>query len=73
MPKHKHSAVDRNRVKRRLRELGRTVLLPALASQAIDVIVRAAPEAYGADHAALAADVARIRDRLVERGDAGRA
>lgn len=73
MPKHKHNAVDRNRVKRRLRELGRTVLLPAIGAQAIDVVLRAAPEAYAADHAALAADVARIRDRLVERVGTGRA
>ncbi len=65
MPRHKHTAVARNRVKRQLRDLGRTALLPALrAVPALDVVLRAAPEAYGADRAMLAADVQRIVERL---------
>lgn len=68
VPRHKHSAVARNRVKRRLRELTRTTLLPALAPLApLDVVVRAAPDAYGADWATLAADVAQLVDRLRAR------
>lgn len=49
VPKYKHSAVDRNRLKRRLRELVRLHLLPALATCAVplDVLVRASPSAYG--------------------------
>jgi ribonuclease P protein component len=39
--------VERNRVKRRLRELIRTEMMPAMA--ALDVVVRAAPGAYHAD------------------------
>ena len=34
VPRHQHSAVDRNRLKRRLRELVRLELLPALRDAA---------------------------------------
>lgn len=65
VPRHKQTAVARNVVKRRLRELNRTALLPALASlPALDVVVRANPEAYRAEQSALAAEVARIVMRL---------
>jgi ribonuclease P protein component len=68
VPRHKQSAVARNRVKRRLRELSRLVLLPALDAQApLDVVLRATTTAYEADFDALAADVARIVQRLVQR------
>lgn len=48
VPKYKHSAVERNRLKRRLRELARLELLPVLATlpQPLDVLIRAAPSAY---------------------------
>ena len=46
MPKYKQSGVARNRLKRRLREVSRTRLLPTLPSA--DVVVRARPEAYRA-------------------------
>lgn len=50
VPRHGHSAVDRNRLKRRLREIGRRELLPALEREGgpTDVLVRARPEAYDA-------------------------
>lgn len=65
VPRHKQSAVARNKVKRRLRELSRTALLPALAAvPPLDVVLRAAPEAYRAHHAELAADVHRVIERL---------
>ena len=65
MPRHKQSAVARNTVKRRLRELSRGTLMPALAAlPPLDVVLRAAPEAYSADHATLAADVQRVMERL---------
>jgi RNase P protein component len=52
-------------VKRRLRELLRADLLPILRGRpALDVVVRAAPEAYAAKFDALRADVARIASRL---------
>lgn len=55
VPKHRHRIVERNQVKRRLREIGRMELLPALraAGLARDVLLRARPEAYGVAHADL--------------------
>lgn len=44
VPRYKHSAVDRNRLKRRLRELVRLEVLPTLPPQ--DVVVRVLPVAY---------------------------
>jgi len=68
VPRHKQSAVARNRVKRRLREMVRTTLLPAMASlPPLDVVVRATPEAYGADPATLAADLALAVGKLGAR------
>ena len=48
MPRYKHSAVERNRVKRRLREQLRLLVLPELAGLPVplDVVVRALPSAY---------------------------
>ena len=50
VPKHRHNAVDRNRLKRRLREVLRLEVLPRLADQdaMMDVLVRARREAYNA-------------------------
>jgi ribonuclease P protein component len=55
VPKHRHEIVERNLLKRRLRELGRTRVLPALwkAGRGVDVMVRARPEAYDASFAEL--------------------
>lgn len=65
MPRHKQTAVARNRVKRRLREAVRCAFLPALgALPPMDVVVRATPDAYAADQATLAADLARALERL---------
>ena len=64
MPRFKHSAVDRNRLKRRLREIIRTSLLPALGTP-VDFVVRVLPSAYDAPfetlHAQLSRTVAVIR------------
>lgn len=50
VPKHRHRIVDRNRLKRRLREIGRREVLPRLRSRGVevDLLVRARPEAYDA-------------------------
>jgi ribonuclease P protein component len=56
VPKYSHSAVDRNRVKRRLREIVRLDMLSALPS--IDLVVRALPSAY-------AAGVVELRDQCM--------
>lgn len=63
IPRFKHSAVARNQLKRRLRELARTQLLP-LAILA-DVVIRIRPEAYGASFEDLCKDIARAQDQLV--------
>ena len=65
MPKHKHSVVERNRVKRRLRELARTELVPAMRRQtAYDVAIRARAEAYRATFDALRDDMRALFGRL---------
>jgi ribonuclease P protein component len=57
--------VDRNRLKRRLRELVRLELLPTLrARPAADVAIRARREAYAADVPALRRDILSIAMRL---------
>ena len=55
VPKHRHEVVERNCLKRRLRELGRTRVLPALrsAGRNMDVMVRARAKAYDASFAEL--------------------
>ena len=60
VPLHRHSAVERNRLKRRLRELARLEVLPRLDARALaqDVLVRTRREAYDADFTTL-------RDELV--------
>lgn len=65
MPKHRHEIVERNLVKRRLREIGRIEILPRLdgAARALDVMVRARAEAYDATYPAL-------RDELVQLAEA---
>lgn len=71
MPKHKRSGVERNRLKRRLRELVRTRMLPVIPPA--DVVIRPAPHAYDAPFEALARDVERARDqvaRIFRRPDA---
>jgi ribonuclease P protein component len=49
VPRHRNTAVRRNRLKRRLREILRVELLPRLELAApIDILVRARREAYDA-------------------------
>jgi ribonuclease P protein component len=56
--------VARNRVKRRLRELSRTRILPS--GVAADVVIRIRTEAYRAPFAALAIDVDRALGQLLQ-------
>jgi ribonuclease P protein component len=62
VPRYSGSVVDRNRLKRRLRELVRRRLLTEAPS--VDVVIRARPEAYAASFAALEADVVRVATQL---------
>jgi ribonuclease P protein component len=62
VPRHRQSAVDRNRLKRRLRELVRLRLLPTLATlPPMALVVRANPGAYAATFEQLARQVERLR------------
>lgn len=66
MPKYRHGSVERNLVKRRLRELARLRLLPALADAVaadgpvVDAVIRATPAAYDASFDRLASEMARV-------------
>lgn len=60
--KHGHGSVERNRLKRRLRELFRREVLPGLAPQ--DLVCRALPTAYDARVTDLQAAVREVRRRL---------
>jgi len=59
--------VDRNRLKRRLREIGRTRLLPALEGRGahVDVLVRARSRAYGAPFDRLALELASVLEEML--------
>jgi len=59
VPKHGHSIVERNLVKRRLREIGRRRALPALTggSRPADLLVRARRDAYGVEYSVLEVEV----------------
>ncbi len=57
VPRYARPVVDRNRLKRRLRELVRMRLLPT--APPVDVVIRARPDAYAASFGALEADIVR--------------
>jgi ribonuclease P protein component len=63
VPRYQQSAVARNRVKRRLRELSRIRLLPT--DIAGDVVIRVRPEAYRASFLVLAAEIDRVVAQLL--------
>jgi ribonuclease P protein component len=59
VPKHGRKIVERNLLKRRLREIGRRLVLPALSAHgaALDVLLRARRGAYELGFDALAREV----------------
>ena len=61
VPKHRRNSVERNQLKRRLRELLRLQVLPRLSDRSsnVDVLVRARREAYDASFE-------QLNDELVE-------
>lgn len=65
-----YTAVERNKLKRRLRELVRMRMLPVIAP--MDLLVRARREAYGATFETLRDDVTDVAKRLAPTA-AGRA
>jgi ribonuclease P protein component len=66
VPRHRQKVVKRNLLKRRLREIARTGVLPALnqAGCALDVMVRARPEAYRAGFAELREELRQVTEEL---------
>lgn len=66
VPKHGRRIVDRNRLRRRLREIGRVEVLPRLrdAGRGFDVLVRARPSAYHANFSRLRAELISLTERL---------
>jgi ribonuclease P protein component len=72
VPKYKRSSVDRNLLKRRLRELVRTRLLPQLRGagetrRGVDIVVRALPTAYRISMTELTARIDRAAASLDQR------
>ena len=65
VPRYRHTAVARNLVKRRLRELARLELLgPLQEAPPLDVVVRALPAAYERDYDALRTEVRQLLRKL---------
>jgi len=62
VPRYRHTAVARNQLKRRLRELTRLQLLSA--GLPVDVVIRTRPEAYEASFDQLRVDIARTLTQL---------
>ena len=71
VPKHRQTAVDRNRLKRRLRELTRAQWRDgALGPTGRDVVLYALPAAYAASFDALRADVVKLGARVAALSEA---
>jgi len=66
VPKHQRRVVDRNRVKRRLRELSRRELLPRFREEGVnlDLLVRARREAYQASYRQLRLELLEVTEEL---------
>ncbi len=62
VPKASHTAVKRNQLKRRLRELVRLKMLPSLAP--VDVVIRAGRHTYEASFVILSDEIDRVRSEL---------
>ena len=60
--KHGHTIVERNRLRRRLRELTRTEIIPLLSS--VDVVIRSLSSAYDASFEVLNREVVEIAQEL---------
>lgn len=70
VPKHGHKIVERNRLKRRLRESARLELLPLCRDEdaALDVLIRARSRAYAADFAQLKREIRGLAEQLCLHG-----
>lgn len=70
VPKHGRTIVERNRLKRRLREIGRRQVLPELDTKGLhgDVLIRARRRAYGAGFQELSDEVREAVEELCSQG-----
>jgi ribonuclease P protein component len=64
VPKHGRNSVERNRLKRRLRELVRTTVLPTLGP--LDLVIRTLPSAYAQPWPTLGDEVAALVRRMAK-------
>ena len=69
VPKHGHRIVERNLVKRRLREIGRRLALPRFDEVGVhlDLLLRARRSAYGLDFGILEGEVTTVVEGLCSR------
>ncbi len=67
VPKHGHTIVDRNRLRRRLREIGRLEVLPRLDTLPgeLDFLVRTRREAYGVSFQRLRNQLVKLTEELL--------
>lgn len=63
--KHRHTVVERNRLRRRLRELARIRLIPFHSE--LDVVIRSLPTAYEASFRVLTDEIDEIGRKLGKR------
>jgi ribonuclease P protein component len=68
VPKHRHSIVERNRLKRRLREIVRRDVLPLVPTVGADMVVRASPRAYEATFEVLRIELMAGIRQIAPRG-----
>lgn len=61
--KHGHQIVERNKLRRRLRELARQRILPGLGG--VDIVIRAMASAYGATFDELAKEIDKVGLKLL--------
>ena len=66
VPKHNRRAVDRNRVKRRLREIARREILPRFmeAGVRLDLLIRARRDAYETSYRQLQIELLEVTGEL---------
>ena len=66
VPKHGHKIVERNKLKRRIRESARLELLPRCREQAValDILIRAQPRAYEAEFEQLRDEIKELAEEL---------
>jgi ribonuclease P protein component len=66
VPRYGRTVVERNLLRRRLREIGRQEVLPRLRARdrKLDILVRTRPGTYGSSFQDLRSDLIRITERL---------